>query len=395
MLALDAKATLSGQPGDLRLAKIASLREFACGDFPVGRMLLDLRDPMVAAHRATLELLPWAGFVVDPCEEMPADRFALSILGEAAVAQPGDVVEIQPERGKIATRYRRGSNGNVLFATERCNSFCLMCSQPPRPIQDDWRVAQLCELVDLIDGDEPSLAISGGEPTLLDGGLEQVIRHCAARLPRTHVHVLSNGRRFGDDFPAAPFRDCHPSLSWGIPLYGDVASLHDYVVQSRGAFAQTLRGLYALQAAGQRIELRIVLVKPVVERLPEIARFIYRNLPFVEHVALMGTEPIGFALANHDALWMDPADAAPQLESAIRMLAARGLNVSLYNLPLCLLLRPLWPFARRSISDWKQQYLDACEGCVVRQDCSGVFGWNAKGWRSRAISSIDAELSHA
>ncbi|MGO4781920.1 His-Xaa-Ser system radical SAM maturase HxsC, partial [Lysobacter sp. 2RAB21] len=77
---------------------------------------------------------------------------------------------------KIAVRYRRGDNGNVLFATERCNSFCLMCSQPPREVEDSWRIDQLCDLVGLIDKDEPSLAISGGEPTLLGTGLSQVLQ---------------------------------------------------------------------------------------------------------------------------------------------------------------------------------------------------------------------------
>jgi hypothetical protein len=35
--------------------------------------------------------------------------------------------------------------------------------------------------------------------------------------------------------------------------------------------------------------------------------------------------------------------------------------------------RELWPFAVRSISDWKNDYLDLCRGCAVRQDCGGVF----------------------
>ncbi len=91
---------------------------------------------------------------------------------------------------------------------------------------------------------------------------------------------------------------------WAIPLYGDHYGLHDYVVQSKGAFAETMRGLYALEAAKQRIEIRVVLVKPVVERLPALVRFLYRNLSFVEHVALMGTEPTGFARAHQDELWM-------------------------------------------------------------------------------------------
>lgn len=395
MLALEAKVEMNGWANGPRLAKIAGIREFAAGDHPIERMLLDLRDETTRSRAEAMLDLPWAGFVVHPGQRAPAGRLGVSLLGEPAIAKPGDVVELQPERSKLATRYRRGVKGNVLFATERCNSFCVMCSQPPRPIQDDWRTEHLCDLIDLIDSDETNLAISGGEPTLLGDGLGRIVRKAAEALPHTKLHILSNGRRFGDDFAAAPFKDCHPSLSWGIPLYGDVPHLHDYVVQSRGAHAQTMRGFYALHDASQRIEVRIVLVKPVVERLPQLARYISRNLPFVDHVAFMGVEPIGFALANRDALWLDPVDAAPALGEAIELLDSRGIACSLYNTPLCVLPRSLWPFARRSISDWKQDYLKACGSCSVCGQCSGVFGWEAKGWQSRAIAPITEGMAHA
>ncbi|MGO4778911.1 His-Xaa-Ser system radical SAM maturase HxsC, partial [Lysobacter sp. 2RAB21] len=142
---------------------------------------------------------------------------------------------------------------------------------------------------------------------------------------------------------ADSFTGIHPSLTWGVPLYGDHYRLHDYIVQSPGAFAQTLRGLYALHAAGQHIEVRVVLTKPVMERLPDLARYLYRNLPFVEHIALMGTEPIGFAKAHHDELWMDPADMGSTLLDTAQFLSRRGMAVSLYNLPLCTLPEDLWP----------------------------------------------------
>ena len=35
--------------------------------------------------------------------------------------------------------------------------------------------------------------------------------------------------------------------------------------------------------------------------------------------------------------------------------------------------RHLWPYAVRSISDWKNDYLDICHSCSVRNACGGVF----------------------
>src|SRR5687767_8833570 len=60
----------------------------------------------------------------------------------ASHLQQGDVVSISPE-GVVRTLFRRGSPHNTLFATERCNSFCVMCSQPPREVDDGWRVDEM------------------------------------------------------------------------------------------------------------------------------------------------------------------------------------------------------------------------------------------------------------
>ncbi len=368
--------------------KVAGLTEFASGNYPLRRMLLDVRGNDARLVSEALYALPWAGFLVDQAEQAPAHRPWLTLHAGSIQVGNGDVLEIQPRVSKAALRYRRGGNGNVLFATERCNSYCVMCSQPPRQVEDDWRVEQLCNLIELIDKDETSLAISGGEPTLLGSGLNTIINACASSLPDTNVHVLSNGRRFVDAGYARSFTGIHPKLSWGIPLYGSYYGLHDFVVQSAGAFAETMRGLYALNAANQRIEIRVVLLRGVVEGLKHLTEYLYRNVPFVEHIALMGVEPIGFARAHHNNVWMDPEDMGHILLESVEYLTRRGLNVSLYNLPLCTLPRALWPYAKRSISDWKQHYLPACQACSVRNQCAGVFAWITPEWTSRAIAPI-------
>lgn len=392
MAALDAKLAFEGWPGPT-MVKVAGLAEFASGAYPLERMVLDFREPEMRLAANMLAGLSWAGFLVDSPENAPVSRPWVVANDQALALGVGDVIEIIPANRKVARRYRRGANNNILFATERCNSFCLMCSQPPRQVEDDWRVAHLCDLLELIDRDTPSLTITGGEPTLLGDGLNRVVSHCAHVLPHTALHILSNGRNFEKPGLAQSYESLHPAMTWGIPLYGDTYALHDYIVQSQGAFAQTLRGIYALEAARQKIEIRVVLMHPVVERLPALARFIYRNLPFVGHVALMGTEPTGFARANHDTLWMDPVDMNGPLIEAVDTLSKRDISVSLYNLPLCTLQRVLWPHTRRSISDWKQHYLPACEDCQVKSRCGGFFAWVTDPWISRAITPIQEETT--
>ena len=371
-----------------RLVKVAGPLEFSSGHFPVERMMLDVRRCTGKwTAGGALHTLPWGGYLGDE-EDATPHHPSISLLDASGSIRHGDVLEIAPDGASVAVRYRRGDTGNVLFATERCNSYCLMCSQPPRQVDDAWRAAHLMEFVELVDRDEPEIAISGGEPTLLGPALAELVARCASTLPSTQVHILSNGRLLAVGGLAKAFEGIHHGLSWGIPLYGDTYTLHDFVVQSTGAFSETLRGLYALHQAKQRIEIRVVLVKPSVERLMELARYIYRNLPFVEHIALMGVEPIGFAKAHRDQLWIDPADAGDTLVRVIEWLAGRGLSVSLYNLPLCVLPPAVWPFARRSISTWKQSYLSACDECAVREQCGGFFRWTTPAWTSRAIRAI-------
>lgn len=391
MLPLDVKVDCSAWPA-ARLLKIAGLADVAEASFPFERMMLDLRDVAACGARAgSLLELPWAGFLADDSADLPDNRPGWVLLGDRAIVRPGDVVEAQPWASRIAVRFRRGDGSNVLFATERCNSYCLMCSQPPRAVDDEWRVEQLCDLAALIDKNADSLAISGGEPTLLGAGLLRVVRTCAKELPTTSIHVLSNGRLLADRHYTRSFEGAHPALSWGVPLYGDHYRLHDYVVQSEGAFSETVRGLYALHEAAQSVEIRVVLVRPVVERLMSLLRYLARNFPFVDHVALMGAEPVGFAKAHHSALWCDPADFGEVLADACYYLDARGMPVSLFNLPLCILPRRAWTYARRSISEWKQHYLPDCEGCGVRDRCAGFFAWTTPQWTSRAIHPIEEE----
>ena len=47
----------------------------------------------------------------------------------------GDVVALRPS-GMVSVLYRRASAHNTILATEQCNSYCLMCSQPPKAEDD-------------------------------------------------------------------------------------------------------------------------------------------------------------------------------------------------------------------------------------------------------------------
>lgn len=313
---------------------------------------------------------------------------SLRLSDDFAYLDDGDIIGIDGRNQRVRALYRRSSRHNWFLVTERCNHYCLMCSQPPKDIDDSWILDQIEAAIPLIDPATPSLGFTGGEPLLQWRRFIDLLAMARDRLPTTAVHVLTNGRAFASPETTRAWASvAHPNLMAGIPIYAAVDQVHDYVVQSPGAFDETVLGVLRLKELGQRVEIRIVLHQITAPRIVETARWIARNLPFVNHVALMGLENTGFAIANHDQLWIDPIDYKNELALAVDILDAARVNVSIYNLPFCVLHRSAWPFAVQSISDWKNAYLPVCDGCQAKSRCAGFFS-SGRPRNSRAIEPI-------
>jgi His-Xaa-Ser system radical SAM maturase HxsC len=300
----------------------------------------------------------------------------------------GDVVLIT-RTGYIRTLYRTGSRHNVVFATDACNSYCLMCSQPPRPVDPRALLGQHLRLLSLIPDVPSELGITGGEPTLLKEGLIEIVAACKAKFPTTPLHMLSNGRLFYYGAFARRLAEVgHPDIMVGVPVYSDTDAEHDHVVQARGAFDQTLVGLQNLGRQGVAVEIRVVIHRLTADRLLDIATFVYRNLTFAAHVTFMGLEPMGFAVANLDELWIDPWEYREELERAVLFLSVRGMEVSVYNHQLCTVSPAIHSFCRQSISDWKTEYLPVCAPCTARASCAGFFASSVQRRYSRHIAPV-------
>jgi His-Xaa-Ser system radical SAM maturase HxsC len=264
-----------------------------------------------------------------------------------------------------------------------------MCSQPPTAADDSWLVEEAIDAIRHLRVSPRVLGLTGGEPLLLGAGLRRVLDSVSRYHPETQVEVLTNGRLFADArLVTEILNDLSLRVRWLVPLYGHADFVHDFVVQARGAFDETLAGLLALQAHRQEIQLRVVLIEPVLKVLPELAGFLGRNLPFVREVAFMGCEPIGFALANRDFCEVDLTEWATDLEKASRILQRHAIPHLFMNAPLCALPRSLWPVAHRSISDWKNVYASECESCAVKAECSGLFAWHEKGWKPAPLRTM-------
>jgi His-Xaa-Ser system radical SAM maturase HxsC len=330
-------------------------------------------------------------YLVDDPENGPPGKPWIALPPLLRYVSAGDIISVAETGEYVRVLWRMSSPNNSILLTERCDHYCLMCSQPPKERNDDWLLANATELVRLLPASTPGIGFTGGEPTIYGDRLIDLLRLCRNLLPDADVHVLSNGRRFADySFAAAWAALRNPRMMVGIPLYGAEPALHDYVVQSRGAFEETVQGIVNLGEAGARTEIRVVVHRQTAPALPEIAEFIARNLPFVDQVALMGLEMIGFARANMDEIWIDPVEYQSELGEAVSLLARRGVRTMIYNHQLCLIDRELWPFTVRSISDWKNEYHPECDRCSVRDRCGGFF-FSAKYRVSDHIAAIQRE----
>jgi His-Xaa-Ser system radical SAM maturase HxsC len=354
--------------------------------FPSG-----VRDAALIEGHDDWELAHARGFKLAVGRDARPDGMSLNYVrvptGFAELGE-GDVLAIQPHSGRLRVLYRRSSRHNFFLVTERCNNYCLMCSQPPRKVDDGWLIDLITETLPLVDPATPALTFTGGEPLTEWRRFIGLLELTRDLLPDTAVHVLTNGRAFATpEVTNAWAAVDHPKLSAGIPIYAAVDSIHDYVVQAKGAFDETVLGVLRLKDRGQRVEIRIVLHAVTAPRLRATCTWIARNLPFVDHVALMGMEHTGFAIANDDKLWIDPLDYQEHLKAGVDVLSSAGVNVSIYNLPLCVLDPGVRPLAVQSISDWKNAYVEECEGCSARGECAGFFSTGRPKF-SRGIAAI-------
>jgi len=302
----------------------------------------------------------------------------------------GDVIAISEDGRRISVLWRSKANINSLLLTERCDNYCVMCSQPPRDVDDSYLLDRARTVIDLVPPGTDAVMLSGGEPTLYGHDLIDLVDHISTTLPGAGVHVLSNGRRFADPAYAEAWArvDC-PGLMVGIPIYGAEPTLHDRVVGAVGAFDETVRGILNLCALGAAVEIRVVVHQLTAPELVAIAEFIARNLTFVDQVALMGLEMMGLARANQRDVWIDPWEYRFELSDAVRTLLAAGVPTRIYNHQLCLIEPAMWPHAVRSISDWKTEYDPACASCSVVDECGGFFA-SAKYKTSSHIRPVHA-----
>lgn len=285
----------------------------------------------------------------------------------------GDVILVRRGARTAHRLIRQHSRHNTLLVTEQCDQKCIMCSQPPKLQHLDLfeSFGQALELAP----ENSRIGITGGEPTLHKKALFGLLANARKKRPDLTFHVLTNAQHFEEDDIASIEALGSDAVLWGIPLYSADALTHDKIVEKNGAFARLGQSLSYLARAGARIELRTVLLKANSEGLDELADFVSRKLSFIDFWAIMQLENIGYARKNWSDIFFDTSLDFEPLATAIDLASGRGLNLVLYNFPLCTVPVAYRHFCTNSISDWKNKHLPFCEGCSAISSCAGFFEW--------------------
>jgi His-Xaa-Ser system radical SAM maturase HxsC len=285
----------------------------------------------------------------------------------------GDFVVMNSD-GTVSVIWEAESSSNTIFATPACDCRCIMCPQPPQK-HDEGTFNIAMELLDRLDPAKVTkICVTGGEPTLMGDKFISMMRKIKKRFDHALVMILTNGKNFSDFALTKEYAAIGLSNSLTcVSFHSDIEELNDKIAGVKGSFHKTTQGLYNLARFKQKIEIRHVVSRLNHHRLEEFASFIYRNFPFAYHVAIMGMEVTGYALENYEDLWIDPYEYRQSINNALRTLQRAYVNVSIYNIPLCLLEKSSWTFARQSISEWKNTYIEECNGCKLRSECCGVF----------------------
>lgn len=285
----------------------------------------------------------------------------------------GDIIHIN-NKGEVSVLWELEARDNVLFLTESCNCNCIMCPQPPKK-HDKFLIETANNVLDLIKcRDIKSICITGGEPTLLGNAFIKILRRCTQEHPDAHIYILTNAKKFSDrDFARTVVENINNNVVFCISLHSEVDSLHDKIVGVRGSWEKTQNGIYNLAELGVQIEIRHVITKLNYMHLCSFAEHMYNYMPFCVHYAFMGLEVHGNAWKHVDDVYISPNIYKQYLKKAVLDMHRKGLPVSIYNIPLCLCDTQVHRFAKKSISGWKNIFLDQCDSCEAKDRCAGFF----------------------
>jgi len=349
------------------------------GAVPEGLYVLEIDLPLKAKVLPKLILDSFSGSSVvflDSLKDEEGYQFILPVISENYVSS-GDIVQVR--RSSVRIILSKSANANTLLLTERCDNRCLFCSQPPKEADDSYLFVDAAMALSEFQA-ESVIGLSGGEPFLYPQKVFGLFDTLDSQSLQTPLHILTNGRVFSDQSTVSTLASYakEREVVLGIPLYATNADIHDSLVVAQGAWHDTVLGLINLSHSEIGVELRFIPTKFNVDELLEIIPFVSKYFGNRFFVSVMNLEATGWAKKNWNDLYLSPELYGDKLSIMKRQATHAGIELRLFNYPLCHLPEDVMDMAVKSISDWKNTYHDECERCMKKGQCGGYFT-SAKG----------------
>ena len=286
-----------------------------------------------------------------------------------------DVVAVFPN-GRVFQLYDDSTNNNVFFTSDKCNSNCIMCptGEFSRRNGEISSSERLIDLAKHIPSDTDHITITGGEPFMMGKDIFPFFKFLKNKFLNTEFLLLTNGRALSIPSYCHFLQESIPNnILFGIPVHAASEKLHDYITQAPGSFRQTIYGINNLLALQMQVEIRIVISRINKDDIRNLANLIVREFSGVDHVCLMAMEMTGNAYHNREQVWIPYKQAFNSIKDAINTLIKYGIDVRLYNFPLCTVDSAYWTLCRKSITPSKIRYTENCNRCRMINACGGLF----------------------
>ena len=254
------------------------------------------------------------------------------------------------------------NHGDIVTITDD-GRLSVMFDSSERIDNQGYPESWLYTYIDMLPASLEHIVVTGGEPTLRGEAFWGVMKRLADKFQNIEVLLLTNGRTMSLKRYAERLASyCPQFLKVAIPINGSTADIHDEVTQSKGSFNQSVRGIRNLLALEIPVEIRIVVTKMNYDSLVDIAQLIIDKLHNVTVVNFVGMETRGSCAKNLSSVYVEQESVFQYIRPAVELLIADGIDVMLYNYPLCYVDQGFWPICKRSISPEKVRYAMTCEG---------------------------------
>ncbi len=280
----------------------------------------------------------------------------------------------------------------------QCNNRCYFCVQgDKRHKYGNKTTEQVKQILDDGIKDADSIVFTGGEVTIRSDFVELVAH--AKSLGFRLIQVQTNGRLFADKAFCERLIEAGAN-EFSPALHGHRPDLHDFLVNAKGAFKQTVKGIQNLKALGQPIVMNSVITRPNYRHLPDMAR-LFSALK-VDQFQFAFVHALGSAEQNFEMIVPRKSLVEPYVKKGLSVGLKAGCRVMTEAIPYCFMSGYEAFVAERYIPHTKiidaehvvENYTDyrwnegklkgpPCKKCAYNDVCEGpwreypeAFGWD-------------------